>query len=99
MVMKSRFVKELCPCILLVGYFLAASPTLHAKSLGTLRLNLDGPFVICEETATLAGNTVPVLRVLVPTDPDHDTPAFVADSSAAGVADSELAPGSYNLNM
>jgi hypothetical protein len=100
--MKSRFVNAICLCILSAGLFLASSKSLQATAIGTLRLNLDGPFVVCEETATLAGKPVPVLRILVPADPDHYNPGLSADSSWSNppVADYELkAPGFYTLGM
>jgi hypothetical protein len=63
--------------VVLLGLLLNAPTLLIAKAEGTLRLNLEGPFVICEDVE----NKVPILRVMAPIDNDHYNPGFSADSS------------------
>jgi len=57
----------------------------------TLRLNLQGPFTLCEESSS----GVPVLRVLAPNVHDHYNPRFMTDGP-----DIELANmGNYEMKM
>jgi hypothetical protein len=92
--MSSHFVKR-STCRFLLGLTLLTAPTLLvSQTPAPLRLNLDGPFVICEEKDSGTGQMY--LRIVVPEVADHYNPGFRSD----GDEGKELtARGAYQLQM